>query len=209
MKNIIAVLPILFFSGCAYYQPAAVSSASIGSQYERPVGMAEGKGVRWYFFPCWALCPVGEASLKAALNDAVAGTPGDTLANVFVDRKITFFPAPFLPLIIKNEIIVTGTLVKYNTKEFPPDNDQLMNFRRVYKAEDLWPRLLELDEEEQQKIIPHLSDTARFNLKVFLENKENKKEIKEDSKESELFKLLLDRNVYQQAHNSGDIWSGH
>ena len=95
MRKIIAVLPILFLSGCAYYQPAAVSSASIGSQYERPVGMAEGKATRWYFFPCWGLCPVGEDSLKAALNDALTATPGDTLANVFVDRKITFYPGYF------------------------------------------------------------------------------------------------------------------
>jgi len=67
------------------------------------------------------------------------------------------------------------------------------------KAEEIWPKLLSLDAETQEKMFSLLSATAKFNLQTFLDNKENKKEIKADTRESELFKLILKREIYQKA----------
>lgn len=205
MRKLILFLPMTLLYGCSYYQPLGVSSSSVGSQYERPIGIAEGTARRWEFFPCWALCPVGEDSLKAALDDALSGSPGDTLANVYVDRKTIFFPHPLLPLIVRSNLVVTGTLVKYNTKEFPPDNDQLVDIRKLYKAEELWPKLLALPTDEQERVIAKISDVAKSNLQMLLEKKESAKEIKAGTREADLFELILKREVYQEKHNS-DLW---
>jgi len=209
MKTLFALLSVLFLSGCAYYQPMGISSTSVGSQYERPVGIGEGIARRWYFFPCWSLCPVGEDSLKAAMEDALAGSPGDTLANVYVDRRTIYFPHPMLPLIVRNDIVVTGTLIKYNTKEFPPDNEQAIDFRKIYKSEELWPKLLALDSDAQPRVISKLSNVALSNLKMFLEGKEEKKEIKDGTKEADLFRMVLKREIYSQkpAEYDVDFWS--
>jgi hypothetical protein len=196
----------LFLTGCAYYQPIGVSSTSIGSQYERPSGIAEGHATKWYFFPCYAWCQVGEDSLKAAMADAMVGRVGDTLANVYVERKTIAFPHIFFPLIAKSEIIVTGTLVKYNTKEFPLDNDKLTDFTLISKAEDVWPKLLAQADEIQQTCYNRLSNVAKGNLNVYLSNKEIKKEIKAGTRESELFAMVMGRELYQETKAATPDW---
>lgn len=162
MKNLICSgFVAVFLSGCTYYQPIGVSSTSVGSQYERPSGIAEGVARRWYFFPCYSACPIGEDSLKAAIDDALDGNVGDTLANVYAERRTIAFPHIYLPLIVRSDIIVTGTLVKYNTKEFPPDNAEYMYSK---SSNEVWSGLKLLDRENQKKQIRLLSDKSRAQL---------------------------------------------
>jgi len=162
MKNLICIgFVTVLLSGCAYYQPIGVSSTSVGSQYERPSGIAEGVARRWYFFPCYSACPIGEDSLKSAIDDALDGNVGDTLANVYAERRTIAFPHIYLPLIVRSDIIVTGTLVKYNTKEFPPDNAEYM-YSGDPKA--IWAGLRPLASEEQKNRIKLLSDKFRGQL---------------------------------------------
>lgn len=190
MKRItILALPVLIFSGCAYYQPIGISSTSIGSQYERPSGIAEGVSRRWLFFPCYNACPIGEDSLKSAIDDALEGKVGDALANVYAERRTIAFPHIFIPLIVRSDIIVTGTLVKYNTKEFPQDNDA------IYSSEPsvLWANLLKLNLAMQKDFIESLSADKRTPLTNYALEQEKAKKIPEASPEASLFYILLKR----------------
>lgn len=198
MKKLIILLPMLLLSGCAYYQPIGISSTSIGSQYERPSGMAEGVSRRWLFFPCYNACPIGEDSLKAAIDDALVGNVGDALANVYAERRVVAFPHVMFPLIMRSDIIVTGTLVKYNTKEFPPDNGELVDFRKLEKAEEILSKLQLFRFTEQKKMLPKLSSTGYSNLIQLLEEREGRKEIQKGSKESDLFEHIFNRKLYQE-----------
>lgn len=103
-------LVLLSFSGCTYYMPAAVSSTSIGNKGEIPVKVVSGSSEAYYWF---AIGPFGDDSLQAALDDARSKGDGDTLANVFVDRKIFCFLNCYLPIYSSIETRITGTLVKY------------------------------------------------------------------------------------------------
>ena len=163
------VLPLLLLSGCAYYQPVGVSSTNIGSQYERPVGIAQGHATKWYFFPCYALCQVGEDSIKDAIDNALRGQPGDALANVYVERKTVYFPHMFLPLIGKSELVVTGTVVKYTSKEFPPDNEAYLYSE---DPEVIWSGLVGLKPEDQVNRIKILPALVRADLADYAEGRE-------------------------------------
>ncbi len=190
MKKIILILPILILSGCAYYQPTAVSTNSIGGKYERPTGIAEGVARKDYFFPCYELCSTGEDSLKAAIANALKGKNADTLANVFVDRKITAFPNIYFPLWMRSEIIVTGTLVKYDAEGFTP-NDKFVDILNLKNVDILWNKLLNLDEETRIQVFQYfLSNEMKNKLHQYLVIRENKKEITTD-KENSLFKLVI------------------
>lgn len=104
------VLMLLSFSGCTYYMPAAVSSTSIGNQGEIPVKVVSGRSEASYFL---FFGPFGDDSLLAALEDARSKGDGDTLANVFVDRKLFCFPFCGVSIYTSIETRITGTLVKY------------------------------------------------------------------------------------------------
>ncbi len=103
-------LSVAYASGCTYYMPAAVSSTSIGNQGEVPVKVVSGRSEASYFL---AFGPFGDDSLLAALEDARSKGDGDTLANVFVDRKLFCVPHCGFALYTSIETKVTGTLVKY------------------------------------------------------------------------------------------------
>lgn len=106
-----AILLTLFgASGCTYYMPAAVSSSSVGNKGEIPVKVVSGLSRASYFL---FFGPFGDDSLQAALEDARHGGNGDTLANVFVDRKLFCVPLCEFPLYKSVETKITGTLVKY------------------------------------------------------------------------------------------------
>lgn len=105
-----ALLAMLYASGCTHYMPAAVSSTSIGGQGEVPVKVVTGRSKASYFL---AFGPFGDDSLLAALEDARGKGDGDTLANVFVDRKLFCVPHCGFSLYTSVETEVTGTLVKY------------------------------------------------------------------------------------------------
>lgn len=188
-KIIILAFPIIFFSGCAYYQPIGISSTSIGSQYERPSGIAEGVARRWLFFPCYNACPVGEDSLKAAIADALENGVGDTLANVYAERRTIAFPHIYFPLIVRSDIIVTGTLVKYNTKEFPPDNNTLY----ANDPSVLWSNILKLNQTDQEQFVKSLSAERIAPLVNYALELERLKKIPEASTEAVLFYALTKR----------------
>lgn len=192
MRKSIILLPVLLLSGCAYYQPIGISSTSIGSQYERPTGMAEGVSRRWLFFPCYNACPIGEDSLKAAIDDALEGNMGDTLANVFAERRIIVFPHIYFPLLVRSDIVVTGTLVKYNTKEFPPDNEPYLYSS---SAVEVWNGLLNLSQEEQRKRIPTLPQETILKLRGYAD--QLSLSIKQGSKEEGLYEVITGAKPYR------------
>jgi len=189
VKKLIILMPMLLLSGCAYYQPIGISSTSIGSQYERPSGMAEGVSRRWLFFPCYNACPIGEDSLKAAIDDALDGNVGDTLANVYAERRVVAFPHIIFPLIMRSDIIVTGTLVKYNTKEFPQDNVTVYSDN----PEVMWANILSLNGESQTKFIQSISPDRRGKLIDYALSREREKKILEGGNEADLFYQIVGR----------------
>lgn len=189
MKKLIILLPMLLLSGCAYYQPIGISSTSIGSQYERPTGMAEGVSRRWLFFPCYNACPIGEDSLKAAIDDALEGEVGDSLANVFAERRVIAFPHILFPIIVRSDILVTGTLVKYNTKEFPQDNVGSYSENQ----EVLWANILVLAADSRTRFIQSLSRDRREKLINYALGQEKDKKIPVASDEADLFYQVVGR----------------
>jgi len=94
--------------------PAAVSSTSVGSDYERPVKTVTGMSSAYYLF---GLGPEGDDSLNAAIADAMSYAKSDSIANVFVDRRIIGFPTLYFPIVMRIDTIVFGTLVKYTDKQ--------------------------------------------------------------------------------------------
>lgn len=110
MKNLVFLMCSLVLSGCVHYMPAAVSSTSIGTKNEVPVQTAIGTSSAYYVF---GLGPTGDDSLIAAIDDAKSQAKSDSIANVFVDRKITCVPACFFPIYKRIDTMVYGTLVKY------------------------------------------------------------------------------------------------
>ncbi len=105
-----AVLGLVLLCGCSYYQPAMVSTASLGPR-EKPLAVVMGESQASYFF---FFGPFGNNSLAMAVEDAKKQTGADSLMNVFVDRKTLLFPLPFLPILITNKTLVYGTAVKYD-----------------------------------------------------------------------------------------------
>ena len=97
-------------AGCVHYLPAAVSTNPIGSKYEKPVKVVTGVSRAYYI---GGIGPIGNDSLEAALDDALGYARADTMANVFVDRRLICFPLCNLPLIFRVDTIITGTLVDY------------------------------------------------------------------------------------------------
>ncbi|MCX5792649.1 MAG: hypothetical protein NTY45_10645 [Elusimicrobia bacterium] len=196
MKKLICI-PILFLSGCAYYQPIGISSSSVGSQYERPSGIAEGVSRRWSFFPCYNACPIGDDSLKSAMNNALAGKAGDALVNVYAERKTVAFPHIYFPLIIRSDVVITGTVVKYTTKEFPPDNEEYLYSGNV---SIIWRGLLFLKAEEQALRINVLNSEMRNKLIEYAEAQVCA--IKENSPEETLFASICGRKAKRCGFNT-------
>lgn len=124
MKNSsLAVLLAVSFSGCVHYMPAAVSSTSIGSKYEVPVKTVIGTSSAYYVF---GFGPTGDDSLAAAIEDAKSEAPSDSIANVFIDRKLTCFPVCGFSIFTRIDTIVYGTLVKYTDADGMPIMAQLV-----------------------------------------------------------------------------------
>ncbi|HOW90390.1 MAG TPA: hypothetical protein PL037_08905 [Elusimicrobiales bacterium] len=189
-KGLVLFISFPLLGGCAYYQSTGASSAPAGSQYERPVGIAEGKASGWNFFPCYSLCQSGDASLEAAVRNALDGQVGDALTNVYVERKTVAFPHIYLPLVTRTEVRVMGTLVKYNTKEFPPDRDH------VYSGipGEMWSQLVSFEKPERARYSKGLSDRNRSVLVDFALYKENEGLIEAGSRDSDVFAMLLLRD---------------
>lgn len=113
MKPRLALLLILLSAGgCVRYMPAGISSTSIGTKNEVPVKVTSGESSAVYVF---FLGPFGNDSLEAAIENAKGKAQADSIANVFVDRKLTCYPFYPLCLITFIDTRVYGTLVKYKT----------------------------------------------------------------------------------------------
>lgn len=121
---------MLSFSGCVHYMPAAVSSTSIGSKYEVPVRTVTGTSSAYYVL---GLGPTGDDSLNAAIEDAKSQAPSDSIANVFVDRKLTCVPVCGFSLFKRIDTMVYGTLVKYMKEDGTP----IENYEGNARSEDL------------------------------------------------------------------------
>jgi len=190
MKRLIVLaVYVLALSGCAHYQTIGVSSTGIGSQYERPAGIAAGSSTRWYFFPFYAAWPQGDDSLKGAIDNALKGRHGDALANIYAERKTVAFPHIYFPLVLKTEVMVTGTLVKYNTKEFPKDNEEIYS----NDVSVFWGNLSKLKSPEQEDLLRSISSDRRGPLVQYALNLEKEKKITEGSADAALFYLLMGR----------------
>jgi hypothetical protein len=100
----------LLMTGCVHYQPAIVSTTSIGEQ-EIPLKVTYGESSAYYLFGI--LGPLGNDSLQAAIEDAQGDAPSDTIVNVFIDRQVLNFPFDYLPLITRIKTNIYGTLIKY------------------------------------------------------------------------------------------------
>lgn len=109
---LVSVLSML--GGCAYYRPMAISTNSVGSEFESPTGIVHGKSVQYYCLPFYTLLPIGNNSTEKAFQSALKGTDADMISNVYIERKMNIYPLPFLPLVIRSETRLTGTGVKYH-----------------------------------------------------------------------------------------------
>lgn len=83
---------------------------------EKPIGIVTGTSSATYLL---GFRIEGEDSLNAAVKDArmQAKVPKSTMANVFVDRYIFYFPAIWLPIYMESKTTIFGTLIAY---EEPP-----------------------------------------------------------------------------------------
>jgi len=97
-----------------YYLPTAVSTNPVGTNYEKPVDVVSGKSSAYYLFG-GLFGPIGDDSLKAAVENALSYRRGSSLTNVFVDRKLICFPPCQwgLTLFMEVNTIVLGTVVTY------------------------------------------------------------------------------------------------
>lgn len=180
MSYAMAVM-LLSASGCTYYMPVAVSSTSIGNQGEIPVKVVSGRSEASYFL---FLGPFGDDSLQAALEDARSQGDGDTLANVFVDRKLFCFPLCGFSLYTSIETRITGTLVKYqdersrqfqkNTAKQPPISDSSDRSKANIPPQVAYDQMLTAFGQDQltaEALHNSYSGQTRSNLKQFITTK--------------------------------------
>lgn len=163
------------FSACTYYMPMTVSSTSIGNQSEVPVKVVSGRSEASYFL---IFGPFGDDSLQAALEDARRQGDGDTLANVFVDRKLFCVPTCGWSLYTAVETRVTGTLVKYQderSRQFVKAPEKVVLIPNSTKldiaAEAAYNQLLMSFGEDQlaaEAVFESFSGQTRNDLKQFV-----------------------------------------
>ncbi len=111
MKKLISfplVVLVGALTGCVRQTAPIVSTTSIGS-YEWPVGLASGTSTATYIF---GFGPIGDDTVGAAIVRAI-GKDGDALVNTAVDRRTTYIPFPFLPIVTRVETRVFGTVIVY------------------------------------------------------------------------------------------------
>lgn len=111
MKNrsLIAALAVAgLLSACVRQTAPIVSTTTLGD-YEWPVGLASGTSTATYIL---GFGPIGDDTVGTAIAHAI-GKDGDALINTAVDRRTTYFPAPFLPIVMRVETRVFGTVIVY------------------------------------------------------------------------------------------------
>lgn len=107
---------LLLLSGCSYSRPVQLSQITLGPK-ERPIDTVAGEASASYFL---GFHVDGDDTFAAAIADAKkkAGATTGTLYNVFIDRKISCFPACWLAFYTEITTSVYGTLVTYDDPLF-------------------------------------------------------------------------------------------
>jgi len=108
MKPTLVIFALAALAGCVRQTTPIVSTTSIGA-YEWPVGLASGTSAATYIL---GFGPIGDDTVGAAIVRAI-GKDGDALINTAIDRRTTYIPAPFLPLVTRVETRVFGTVIVY------------------------------------------------------------------------------------------------
>lgn len=110
MGNKLVIFALVALQGCVHYYPSTISTTSLHGKYEKPVRVISGESHAFYIL---GMGPIGNDSLEAAIEDAQGDAPGDSMVNVFVDRKVLTFPFTYFPLITRITTNIRGTLIKY------------------------------------------------------------------------------------------------
>lgn len=118
---------VVALGGCVRQTAPIISTTSIGS-YEWPVGLASGTSTATYIF---GFGPIGDDTVGAAIVRAI-GKDGDALINTAVDRRTTYIPAPFLPIVTRVETRVFGTVIVY----IDEDGNEILGPDQEKKAEE-------------------------------------------------------------------------
>lgn len=133
--RIVGLAGLLSVVGCVYNGMVHVSSSPVGEN-EVPVKTASGSSSAFYIL---IFGPFGDASVNAAVEDALSKGTADTIMNVFVDRSATVFPVSFLPLVTIISTDVFGTLIRYGNEEFEHhDSEGVANkkYERLRNAQE-------------------------------------------------------------------------
>ncbi len=147
MKRII-IGCVLFLPACVYHYPTAVSTTSLNGKYEKPLIVTNGESHAFYLF---GIGPIGDDSLQAAIEDAQGDAPADTMINVFIDRKATYFPFRYFPIITRISTSVYGTLIKYRTEDDKIPDSMAGNLVEC-KPDELIKELGEIETGAKMKI---------------------------------------------------------
>ena len=114
IRKLVLCAGILSFTGCAYFSPIAVSTTHLDPEHEIALGIVQGKAVNSYFL---GAAGGDEEGMKVAVENAkLKVADADNLVNVYVDRRVTYYPCTILPLYTRVETIVTGTAVRYKDR---------------------------------------------------------------------------------------------
>lgn len=111
MKKLGIVL-LFGLQGCYYTKPLMIAPMALGPK-EHPHAIVSGKSEAIYLL---GISTGGDNTFEAALNNArdKGNVQNSTLANVFVDRHYSCFPACWIPIVMTVETTVTGTLITYD-----------------------------------------------------------------------------------------------
>ena len=106
--------------GCSYLTPLTVSTTHLDPDHEIPLGIVKGTAINSYFLGI----PNGsDENMRTAVERAKLQVGADNLVNVYVDRRVTYFPATILPLYTRIETIVYGTGVRYKDRTWTKIKD--------------------------------------------------------------------------------------
>ena len=119
-KKWLFCVALLMLGGCSYLSPLTVSTTHLDPDHEIPLGIVEGTAVNGYFLGI----PNGEdEGMRTAVERAKLRVGADNLVNVYVDRRVTYYPATILPLYTRIETIVYGTGIRYKDRSWTKIKD--------------------------------------------------------------------------------------
>jgi hypothetical protein len=159
-KRLLAICICLSAFACAYHYPAGISTTSLSGVREAPVAVRSGESNTYYVL---FLGPFGENSLRAAIKNAKKNTEADTIANVFVDRKMTFYPHVIFPIVTKVSTRVYGTLIRYEDANGGRPKSLIEGQASIEKGkiEKIEGLILNLPVNQHVRVV--LSDGTEFN----------------------------------------------